>query len=66
MSEQRERRTTQGVEYENVGSEYLEHRQLQRGAASWVLLMGLGIAYVISGEFAGWNFGLAEGGAGCS
>lgn len=64
MSDQRERRTTQGVEYENVGSEYLEHRQLQRGAAGWVLLMGLGIAYVISGEFAGWNFGLAEGGWG--
>ena len=59
-----EKRTTQGVEYENVGEEYLEHRQLQRGAAGWVLLMGLGIAYVISGEFAGWNFGLAEGGWG--
>jgi ethanolamine permease len=58
------KRTTQGVEYENVGEEYLEHRQLQRGAAGWVLLAGLGIAYVISGEFAGWNFGLAEGGWG--
>ena len=63
MSEH-ERRTRQGVEYENVGAEYLEQRQLQRGAAGWVLLMGLGIAYVISGEFAGWNFGLAEGGWG--
>ena len=62
MSE--ERRTTQGVEYENVGEEYLEQRQLQKGAAGWVLLAGLGIAYVISGEISGWQFGLAEGGWG--
>jgi ethanolamine permease len=59
-----ERRTGGGVEYENVGSEYLEQRQLQKGAAGWVLLAGLGVAYVISGDFAGWNFGLAEGGWG--
>ncbi|TWP51810.1 ethanolamine permease [Lentzea tibetensis] len=52
------------VEYENVGSEYLEHRQLKRGAAGWVLLAGLGVSYVISGDFAGWNFGLAQGGWG--
>jgi ethanolamine permease len=51
-------------EYENVGSDYLEHRQLRSGAAGWVLLAGLGVAYVISGDFAGWNFGLAEGGWG--
>src|ERR687895_2277909 len=63
MSEQ-ERRTAQGAGYENVGSEYLEQRQLQKGAAGWVLLAGLGVAYVISGDFAGWNFGLAEGGWG--
>jgi ethanolamine permease len=63
MSEQ-ERRTRQGADYENVGSEYLEQRQLQKGAAGWVLLAGLGVAYVISGDFAGWNFGLAEGGWG--
>ena len=59
-----ERRTTQGAEYENVGAEYMEHRQLQKGAAGWILLAGLGVAYVISGDFAGWNFGLAEGGWG--
>jgi ethanolamine permease len=53
-----------GAEYERVGREYLEQRQLQKGAAGWVLLAGLGVAYVISGEFAGWNFGLAEGGWG--
>jgi ethanolamine permease len=56
--------TRRGVEYENVGEEYLEHRQLQKGAAGWVLLAGLGVAYVISGDFAGWNFGLGQGGWG--
>jgi ethanolamine permease len=59
-----QRGASRGVEYEQVGSEYLEHRQLKRGAAGWVLLAGLGVAYVISGDFAGWNFGLAEGGWG--
>ena len=49
---------------EDVGSDYHEKRQLQQGAAGWVLLAGLGVAYVISGDFAGWNFGLAEGGWG--
>jgi ethanolamine permease len=63
MSEQ-ERRTTQGADYENVGADYLEHRQLRSGAAGWVLLAGLGVAYVISGDAAGWHFGLAEGGWG--
>src|SRR5215204_7141685 len=53
-----------GVEYERVGQEYMDHRQLQKGAAGWILLLGLGIAYVISGEFGGWQFGLAEGGWG--
>jgi ethanolamine permease len=53
-----------GVEYERAGQEYMEHRQLQKGAAGWVLLVGLGIAYVISGEFGGWQYGLAEGGWG--
>jgi ethanolamine permease len=52
------------VEYEQVGADYMEKRQLQKGAAGWVLLAGLGVAYVISGDFAGWNFGLAEGGWG--
>lgn len=58
------RRRARGVDYEQVSSDYLEHRQLRRGAAGWVLLAGLGVAYVISGDFAGWNFGLAEGGWG--
>ncbi len=53
-----------GVDLERKGSEYFEKRQLQGGVAGWVLLAGLGVAYVISGDFAGWNFGLGEGGWG--
>ncbi len=52
------------VEYETVEGNYLQQRQLRRGAAGWVLLAGLGVAYVISGDFAGWNNGLAQGGWG--
>ncbi len=61
MSQRPQRR---GVVHEHVGSEYLEQRSLRSGAAGWVLLAGLGVAYVISGDFAGWNFGLLEGGWG--
>lgn len=43
---------------------YLEKRQLKSGSAGWLLLAGLGISYVISGDYSGWNFGLAEGGFG--
>ena len=53
-----------GTAYEKVGSDYLDKRQLQQGQVGWVLLAGLGVAYVISGDYAGWNFGLAEGGWG--
>ncbi len=59
-----ERRRVHGVDYEQVGSDYLQQRQLKKGSAGWVLLAGLGVSYVISGDFAGWNFGLAEGGWG--
>ena len=55
------RKEVSGVKYENVGKEYLENRQLQR-KAGWVLLWGLGVGAVISGDFFGWNFGLAAGG----
>jgi ethanolamine permease len=61
VAEQRQHR---GVAYEDVGDDYLDKRQLRSGAAGWVLLAGLGVAYVISGDFAGWNFGLAQGGWG--
>ena len=43
---------------------YLQRRSLRRGSAGWLLLTGLGVAYVVSGDYAGWNFGLAEGGFG--
>ncbi len=64
MSKQQHQGSRRSVEYEQVGSDYMEKRQLKQGAAGWVLLAGLGVAYVISGDFAGWNFGLAEGGWG--
>ena len=44
--------------------EYLAKRQLKKGTAGWVLLAGLGVSYVISGDFAGWNFGIAQAGWG--
>ncbi len=47
-----------------VEKEYLAKRQLKRGSAGWLLLAGLGVSYVISGDFAGWNFGIAEAGWG--
>ncbi len=45
-------------------SGYLEKRTLRRGSAGPLLLTGLGVAYVVSGDFSGWNFGLAHGGFG--
>ncbi|MEV6650560.1 ethanolamine permease [Streptomyces sp. NPDC051219] len=45
-------------------SSYLQRRTLRRGSAGWLLLTGLGVAYVVSGDFSGWNIGLAEGGFG--
>lgn len=52
---------TGGVRYESVDGEYLEQRRLRR-SAGWVLLWALGVGAVISGDFFGWNFGLAAGG----
>ncbi|WP_216907144.1 ethanolamine permease [Nocardia noduli] len=49
---------------EAAGDDYLAKRTLRSGTAGWVLLAGLGISYVISGDFSGWNFGIAEGGFG--
>lgn len=44
---------------------HLAERKLRRVAGS-VLLWGLGVGSVISGEFFGWNFGMNAGaGAGC-
>ncbi|GAB2758094.1 ethanolamine permease [Nocardioides salsibiostraticola] len=52
------------IDYQAVNDDYLSRRSLKSGAAGWILLAGLGVSYVISGDFAGWNFGLAEGGWG--
>ncbi|QDY75955.1 ethanolamine permease [Streptomyces qinzhouensis] len=43
---------------------YLGRRMLRRGSAGPLLLTGLGVAYVVSGDFSGWNIGLAKGGFG--
>ncbi|MBL4672829.1 MAG: ethanolamine permease [Arenicella sp.] len=57
-------KTSKSVEYEQESDDYMEKRQLKKGAIGWLMLAGLGISYVISGEFAGWNFGLERGGFG--
>ncbi len=49
------------VRYASIDGEYLQKRQLRK-AANWTLLWGLGVGAVISGEFSGWNVGLASGG----
>ncbi|PHS22568.1 MAG: ethanolamine permease [Robiginitomaculum sp.] len=57
-------KSANGGEQKAVSDGYFSERELRKGAAGWILLAGLGVAYVISGDFAGWNFGLAEGGWG--
>ncbi len=52
-----------GVRYENVGAGYLEQRKLRK-SAGWIMLWALGVGAVISGDFGGWNLGLAAGGFG--
>ncbi|MDO4910062.1 MAG: ethanolamine permease [Corynebacterium sp.] len=37
---------------------------LKGGTAGWLLLASLGVSFVISGDFAGWQFGLGPGGWG--
>ena len=51
------------VEYQPVGEGYFARRGLRRYAGFWSLC-ALGVGAVISGDFFGWNFGLAEGGFG--
>jgi len=48
----------------HVDQDYLAKRQLKKGTAGWFLLAGLGVSYVISGDFAGWNFGIGVAGWG--
>jgi len=53
---------SQGIAaYETVNNGYIRRRQLQGNAGS-LLLWGLGVGAVISGDFYGWNYGLASGG----
>ena len=59
-----ERRAGPGhVVYNVVGDPYFRRRRLRRYAGVWSLL-ALGVGAVISGDFFGWNFGLAAGGFG--
>ena len=50
-----------GADAEDVDAGYLAKRQLRTGTAGWVRL---GVSAVISGDYAGWNCELAEGGFG--
>jgi ethanolamine permease len=52
-----------GVRYKDVDAAYFETRQLRRYARVGSL-WALGVGAVISGDFFGWNFGLAAGGFG--
>ncbi len=54
---------SQGVSYTNVSNDYFEKRGLERHAGL-LALWGLGVAAVVSGDFSGWNFGIAEAGWG--
>ncbi len=54
---------TGGVQYQDVDAGYFEARKLKRWAGPWSL-WALGVGAVISGDFFGWNFGLAHGGFG--
>ena len=51
------------VAYNLVDDRYFERRQLRRYAGAWSL-WALGVGAVISGNFFGWQFGLAVGGYG--
>ena len=51
------------VEYHQVDATYFEKRSLKRFAGA-LHLWALGVGAVISGDFFGWNFGLAAGGFG--
>jgi hypothetical protein len=55
--------STGGVTYQRAGETYFDKRQLTRHAGA-VRLWGLGVAAVISGDFSGWNLGIAEAGWG--
>jgi ethanolamine permease len=55
-----EQRKVGGITYREADAEYFGKRTLRRHAGVWSL-WALGVAAVISGDFFGWNFGLAYG-----
>lgn len=56
-------KTASGATYQRAEAGYFEKRSLRRSAGFWGL-WGIGIAAVISGDFSGWNVGLATTGWG--
>jgi ethanolamine permease len=58
--ETRRARKIGAVTYTETGAEYFDKRRLRRHAGVWSL-WALGVGAVISGDFFGWNFGLAYG-----
>lgn len=52
-----------GVTYAETNRDYFERRGLRRHARIWSL-WALGVGAVISGQFSGWNLGIASGGWG--
>ena len=54
-----ERKIVGSVTYQEAGQEYFEKRGLKRHARIWSL-WALGVGAVISGQFSGWNFGIAS------
>lgn len=53
-------RSVGSVTYRETSADYFDKRRLRRFAGVWSL-WALGVAAVISGDFFGWNFGLAYG-----
>jgi ethanolamine permease len=55
-----EQRKRGAITYREITADYFDKRKLRRYAGVWSL-WALGVAAVISGDFFGWNFGLAYG-----
>jgi ethanolamine permease len=63
LSTMSEEQRASSVQYDHVDANYFEQRKL-RPYARVFHLWALGVGAVISGDFFGWNFGLAAGGFG--
>jgi ethanolamine permease len=55
-----EQRKRGAITYREITADYFDKRKLRRYAGVWSL-WALGVGAVISGDFFGWNFGLAYG-----